>query len=124
MSDPIKEFTRRLEVTDEVEIAAFRWLQQVGAIPEHHKPESSNIRLGVYSKQKDAIQTEAITKGINPEMPFGVNTPDLFWAHIHAFVVDWHREKMPPLCKGLIGLLDLRPAESDASTGLGVNYSQ
>ena len=95
MSDPIKEFTRRLEVTDEVEIAAFRWLQQVGAIPEHHKPESSNIRLGVYSKQKDAIQTEAITKGINPEMPFGVNTPDLFWAHIHAFVVDWHRDKMP-----------------------------
>ena len=27
MSDPIKEFTRRLEVTYEVEIAAFRWLQ-------------------------------------------------------------------------------------------------
>ena len=94
MSDPIEEFARRLEVTDDGELAAFRWLQQVGAIPEHHKPESSNIRLGVYSKQKDAIQSEATTKGINPEMPFGVNTPDLFWAHIHAFVVDWHREKM------------------------------
>ena len=95
MSDPIEEFARRLEVTDDGELAAFRWLQQVGAIPEHHKPESSNIRLGVYSKQKDAIQSEATTKGINPEMPFGVNTPDLFWAHIHAFVVDWHRDKMP-----------------------------
>ena len=32
MSDPIEEFARRLEVTDDGELAAFRWLQQVGAI--------------------------------------------------------------------------------------------
>ncbi len=95
MSDPIKEFTRRLAVTDDGERAAFRWLQKIGAIPAHHKPEPSNIRLGIYSKQKDSIQEEATTKGINPEMPFGVNTPDLFWGHIHDFVVDWHRDKMP-----------------------------
>lgn len=95
MTDPIDEFARRLEATDDGERAAFRWLQKVGAIPAHHKPEFSNIRLGVYSKQKDAVQTEATTKGINPEMPFGVNTPDLFWEYIHSFVVDWHRDKMP-----------------------------
>ena len=29
-----------------------------------------------------------------------------------------------PFAIGLIALFDLRPAESDASTGLGVNYSQ
>ena len=77
MTDPIKELARRLGATNDGERAAFRWLQKVGAIPAHHKPESSNIRLGVYSRQKDAIQTEATTKGIDPEMPFGVNTPDL-----------------------------------------------
>jgi len=60
---PSRKFIRRLAVTDDGERAAFRWLQKIGAIPAHHKPEPSNIRLGIYSKQKDSIQEEGNTKG-------------------------------------------------------------
>ena len=93
--DVTKEFHRRISIDHEEENAAFKWLQKVGVLQSHQQPNQGLFRSRQYNALKEHTQQQAIKAGVNPEMQNGLSTPILFWEHIHSFVEEWHRQKMP-----------------------------